>query len=246
MSASLARPVLDERRAYTPRATQERWIVPLLNSAILAALDRHAHAHPNSRALDAGCGGQPFRSTLSSRGFLYSSLDAVAASGITPDFLCPLDAPLPPALRAAAPFDLILCTEVLEHIADWPAALTNLHDLLAPRGILLLTCPFIYPLHEEPYDFWRPTPHALVHWANRAGFTIVEQQQLGNAWDVLGTIMGASRPKQSTRGPISWSLTRLARLRRKAICAACSSTFIRSRVNLEAPLYLSNLMVLTR
>lgn len=240
------RPVIDERRAYIARATQERWIVPLLNSAILAALDAHAHPRPHAKALDAGCGGQPFRFDLLRRGYHYSSLDAVAAPGITPDFLCPLDAPLTAACRAAAPFDLILCTEVMEHVADWPAALTNLHDLLAPRGVLLITCPFIYPLHEEPYDFWRPTPHAIKHWAARSGLTIIEQKQLGTGWDVLGTIAGAAKPQQLGSGPLAWACTRLARTARKLACAAAGSSFLRARVSLDGPLYLSNLVVLTR
>jgi SAM-dependent methyltransferase len=244
--AAPPRPVIDERRAYIARATQERWIVPLLNAAILASLDAHAHPRPGAKALDAGCGGQPFRAGLERRGYRYFGLDAAAAPGVTPDFLCPLDASLPAPCRDTGPFDLILCTEVLEHVADWPAALANLHLLLAPRGVLLLTCPFVYPLHEEPYDFWRPTPHALSHWAARSGLTILEQRQLGDAWDVLGTIAGAARPKQSASGPVAWACTRLARSARKLACAAASSSFLRSRVALDAPLHLSNLVVLTR
>ena len=228
------------------RPRRSRWIVPLLKSAILEALDKHAHAKPGDKALDAGCGGQPFRSTIESRGYRYLSLDAVAAVGVQPDFLCALDAPLPSACRDAGPFQLILCTEVLEHVADWAAALANLRDLLSPGGTLIITCPFVYPLHEEPFDFWRPTPHAIAHWAARSGLTVVEQRRLGDCWDVLGTIIGAARPRPIGRGPLPWLLTRIARTRRKLDCAIAGSRFVRSRVALEAPLYLSNLVVLTR
>jgi SAM-dependent methyltransferase len=41
----------------------------------------------------------------------------------------------------AASFDLILCTEVLEHIPDWRAALASLARLLRPGGALVLSTP---------------------------------------------------------------------------------------------------------
>jgi 2-polyprenyl-3-methyl-5-hydroxy-6-metoxy-1,4-benzoquinol methylase len=43
-----------------------------------------------------------------------------------------------------ASFDLILCTEVIEHIEDSPAALVGLASLLAPGGTLILTTPQRY------------------------------------------------------------------------------------------------------
>lgn len=38
-------------------------------------------------------------------------------------------------------FDLVLCTEVIEHIADSPAALAGMHRLLRPGGTLILSTP---------------------------------------------------------------------------------------------------------
>ena len=44
---------------------------------------------------------------------------------------------------------------------------SNVAALLAPGGRVLLTVPHVYRLHEEPYDFWRPTLHA-IHYFVRA------------------------------------------------------------------------------
>jgi ubiquinone/menaquinone biosynthesis C-methylase UbiE len=41
----------------------------------------------------------------------------------------------------AGSFDLILCTEVLEHIPDWRAALASMAKLLSPGGALVLSTP---------------------------------------------------------------------------------------------------------
>jgi 2-polyprenyl-3-methyl-5-hydroxy-6-metoxy-1,4-benzoquinol methylase len=54
-----------------------------------------------------------------------------------------------------------LCTNVLEHIYDIKSAIKNLNFLLKEEGHLLVSVPLIYPLHDEPEDFWRFTEHAL-------------------------------------------------------------------------------------
>lgn len=58
-------------------------------------------------------------------------------------------------------FDLVLVTNVLEHVYETNVAIKNLKILLKDQGHLLVSVPFIYPLHDEPTDFWRFTEHSL-------------------------------------------------------------------------------------
>ena len=48
-----------------------------------------------------------------------------------------------------------------EHIFDINSAIQNLSYLLKDRGHLVVSVPFIYPLHDESKDYWRFTEHAL-------------------------------------------------------------------------------------
>ena len=58
-------------------------------------------------------------------------------------------------------FDIIICMNVLEHVFDFQKALSNIHAALKENGRAIIFVPAVYPLHEEPNDFWRFTEHSL-------------------------------------------------------------------------------------
>lgn len=242
------RPKLDERSQYVPRARVEKFIVTRLGAAIPAAIARWEPKGQGGRVLDVGCGRQPFRSLLESRGLRYFGLDTQANEDQSVAFVAPIDGELPPELSAAGPFEFILCTEVLEHVADWPAAWNNLRNLLAPGGRLLITCPHVYPLHEEPYDFWRPTPHALRAFAQRYEFRVLEQQQIGDGWDVMATVAMATSPRavRGTLNPLAYLLAAGVRIGRKLLFWSAGWAFMHRWIHTPSKLYLSNLIVLEK
>lgn len=244
----LSRPDITRRRSYEPMSPQEEFIVPLLRAGIEAQLRRHLGAtNRKVKVLDVGCGAQPFRSLIQELGADYFSLDVSAQHGVQVDYLARLDDPhLDESVFQNGPYDLLLCSEVLEHIAEWDAAFANLEQLLAPSGVLILTAPHFFPLHEEPYDFWRPTPYAIKHFGEKYGLSVEEEYRLGSGWEVLGTLLARQELGATVRS-FPWRvLSRLCKIACSIAFRILRSRRLQRRVMDHGPYFLANLQVLRR
>lgn len=70
-------------------------------------------------------------------------------------------------------FDVILCTEVLEHVPEPIKVLQEFSRILCPGGRLLITAPLGCRLHQEPYHFYGGyTPHWYQKFLPEAGFSL--------------------------------------------------------------------------
>ena len=241
------RPHVLEKIEYVPSSQYEEFIVPLLKKEIEGCLARLGQSPGKElRALDCGCGRQPFRKTIEQMGYSYTGIDVNQNLEKSVDIICSLDGSLPEALLSKAPFDLILCTEVLEHVADWDAAFRNFSVLLGVKGRMIITAPHLYQLHEEPYDFWRPTLHAFDFYGRRWKFVATYRCPAGDAWDVLGIVLAncSFMPKR---------MTLKARLLAKALRSFRNMAFktlqrrkLQQDVRIDGALYVSNVVVFVK
>ena len=120
--------------------------------------------------LDVGAGPAPYRSTFSH--CLYKAHDfAQEPSTIGKytklDYVSDItNIPVP-----SNSFDVILCTEVLEHVPEPIQAIKEFARILNSRGILLVTAPLGSLLHQEPYHFYGGyTPYWYKKVLSEAGF----------------------------------------------------------------------------
>jgi len=83
---------------------------------------------------------------------LYLGIDIRFGPGV--DLICSLEEA--PDRFGSGAFDAVVCTEVLEHVRHWRAAVGALKALVRPGGWLVVTTRSAgFPLHDFPGDYWR-------------------------------------------------------------------------------------------
>jgi SAM-dependent methyltransferase len=135
-------------------------------SARITALIAELDLGDGERVLDYGCGDAPYRSLLPG-GVSYEGADLPGNPDATLE-LTGLGA-VPGADRA---FDLVLSTQVLEHVDDPGLYLSEAFRVLRPGGRLLLTTHGTFVWHPDPGDYWRWTSQGLQRAVTNAGFEI--------------------------------------------------------------------------
>ncbi len=84
-----------------------------------------------------------------------------------------------------ASFDTVLMTDVLEHLPEPRRAVDRLSHLLTPGGKLILGVPFLYWVHERPFDYYRYTEYALRRFCEISQLRIQQLWSYGGLPEVL-------------------------------------------------------------
>ncbi len=133
----------------------------------------------DAKTLDIGSGNKPYVAMFPNA----VTVDTKERPGIPLDYVA--DAHDLSALPATA-FDVVLLTEVLEHLHTPEKAIAEIRRVLKPGGLLLLTTRFVYPLHETPVDYFRYTPYGLRHLLR--DFDVVELAAETNTIETLAVL----------------------------------------------------------
>lgn len=115
-------------------------------------------------------------------------------------------------------FDVVFCSEVLEHVVDPVRAVEKLVRLAKPGGRVIVTAPFNSLTHFAPYHFCTGfSQYFYTHHFERLGCEIEEMTANGGFFDVMDQELGRVGRVRKAFGvwvpePLTFLLSQLARL----------------------------------
>lgn len=142
---------------------------------------RHILPRLSGRVLDVGCGDKPYKSWFRSAED-YVGIDIYAGRKV--DIVIHPGEHWPLEDRT---FDVVLCTQVLEHTENLEYVLEEIDRVLKPGGRLIVTVPFIYNEHGAPNDYRRLSYYGAKQlFVDR--YEIIEARKHGAIGSTLGTL----------------------------------------------------------
>lgn len=84
-------------------------------------------------------------------------------------------------------FEVVVCSEMLEHADDPPKVISEIERVLKPGGLVVLTTRFAYPVHDAPNDYWRFTPYGLRKLFS--AFEVIEVATDGGPFNTIAILL---------------------------------------------------------
>ncbi len=148
------------------------------------------------KVLDVGCGRKPYRS-LFKECSEYIGMD-IEQSGHDHSqeqidvYYDGKTFPFP-----AEQFDSVICIQVLEHVLTPIDFIREINRVLKKNGLFILTVPFIWDEHEQPYDYFRYTSFGIRQIIEQNGFEVLEQRKSLNNIRTIFQLFNAYMFKKS-------------------------------------------------
>lgn len=144
------------------------------------------------RLLDIGCGKMPYRS------YIFENSEIEHYVGLDIENAKVYDEKLKPDVSwdgvkmpfEDESFDCAFGTEVLEHCPEPEIVLKEVFRVLKTNGMFFFTVPFIWNLHEVPYDEYRYTPFSLERHFKNAGFSNIQIRATGGWHAAMAQMLG--------------------------------------------------------
>lgn len=186
------------------------WLVYEINHEFLKRLSDNFRGH----LYDLGCGEMPYKSWLLNYADHYTGVDwGSTLHELKADILADLNEPLPIESEVA---DTVMSLSVMEHLREPQVFLDEAHRILKPGGSMVLQVPFMWWVHEAPYDFYRYTRYGLQYMFEKAGFTEITIHPQTGFW-VMWTLKFNYQTTRLVRGP--WPIRKVMALLMRGIWA---------------------------
>ena len=151
------------------------WKISPITYSNYIVLKSELSAYVKGRVLDAGAGNLTAKPILTRLCESYLSLD-IERRNVDVDMIDDIQTL---SSIADSSFDTVYSSQVLEHVPRPWDAIKQIYRILKRDGYAVVTVPHLSALHEEPYDFYRYTPHSLEYLFSREGFQVIKIKNMG-------------------------------------------------------------------
>lgn len=142
----------------------------------------------NGKTLDVGCGTKPYQKYFSASEYIGLEIDSTVHREVTKaDFF--YDGKTFPFNNNE--FDSIVTNQVFEHVFNPDNFLSEINRVLKKDGLLLMTVPFVWDEHEQPFDFARYSSFGIKSLLERNGFIIIKQKKISPDFSVIVQLINA-------------------------------------------------------
>lgn len=174
--------------------------------------------HIKGDVLDVGCGQKPYKHLFQTNKYIGIEVEQEGHDHTNEDVDVFYDGNSIPFDDAT--FDSAITSQVLEHVFTPDAFLTEINRVLKPNGKLLLTVPFVWDEHEQPYDYARYSSFGLKALLLKNGFDVEIHIKSLNDTRVIFQLINVYIFKKTIQ------------LRRNPVANIIASFFLNSWVNL--------------
>ncbi|MCX6715600.1 MAG: class I SAM-dependent methyltransferase [Candidatus Taylorbacteria bacterium] len=130
-------------------------------------------SHVTGRTLDVGCGEKPYENIFSNISeYVGMEYDSPKNRSRFKNINSWYDGKHFPFDGNS--FDSIILTQVLEHVFNPDEFLAEINRVTKNNGLLLMSAPFVWDEHEQPWDYARYSSFGLKHLLKKHGFEIIE------------------------------------------------------------------------
>ena len=134
------------------------------------------------RLLDIGCGSKPYQSLCKVDEYIGLEIDDEGNRNHNYADVFYDGKTIPFENNA---FDSILSNQVFEHVFNPNYFLKEVNRVTKMGGEFLMTVPFVWDEHEQPYDYARYSSFGLKHILSENGFEVIEQRKSNNGLEVI-------------------------------------------------------------